>query len=146
MKGCAAHQLASYLDEFMWRERHGKTAGEALRNVMRDIVTQYPVWRKEKGTFTLNWEHTCVSVVTFEGFFLSYKHVRALSLALSIFIYRHIHIGVFTYRQCIQLSVADLALGSCWTTLSLWMTAYLDSSNRTVFMDDLVLGQLDVFG
>ena len=23
MKGCHAHQLASYLDEFMWRERHG---------------------------------------------------------------------------------------------------------------------------
>ena len=43
IKDCAAHQLASYLDEFMWRERHGKTAGEALCNVMRDISTQYPV-------------------------------------------------------------------------------------------------------
>ena len=43
MKGCAAHQLASYLDEFMWRERHGRTASEALQNIMRDISTQYPV-------------------------------------------------------------------------------------------------------
>lgn len=43
MKGCAAHQLTSYLDEFMWKERHGTTRRQAFTNIMRDIATQYPV-------------------------------------------------------------------------------------------------------
>ena len=43
MKGCHAHQLASYLDEFMWRERNGCQTGMAYVNIMRDIATQYPV-------------------------------------------------------------------------------------------------------
>ena len=38
MKGCHAHQLASYLDEFMWRERHGTTYSDALTNIVRDIT------------------------------------------------------------------------------------------------------------
>ena len=43
MKGCHASELAGYLDEFMWRERHGKTAGDAFCNIMRDIAVFYPV-------------------------------------------------------------------------------------------------------
>lgn len=43
MKGVHLSQLPSYLDEFMWRERHGETARRALRNIMRDIAAQYPV-------------------------------------------------------------------------------------------------------
>ena len=43
MKGVIPRQLPSYLDEFMWRERHGKTANLAHNNLMRDIATQYPV-------------------------------------------------------------------------------------------------------
>ena len=43
MKGCHAHQLASYLDELMWRERHGHQRRTAFLNIMRDIATQYPV-------------------------------------------------------------------------------------------------------
>ena len=43
MRGCHAHQLPSYLDEFMWRERYGKTAPDALENIMRDIAQQYQV-------------------------------------------------------------------------------------------------------
>ena len=43
MRGCHATELASYLDEFMWRERYGKTAGEAFRNIMADIAAFYPV-------------------------------------------------------------------------------------------------------
>ena len=39
MKGCHANQLPSYLDEFMWRERHGATR----RVAMRDIAMQYPL-------------------------------------------------------------------------------------------------------
>jgi len=52
MKGCAAHQLASYLVEFMWRERHGKTAGEVLRNVMRDTyIHSIPCVKEGKRNF-----------------------------------------------------------------------------------------------
>ena len=44
MKGCHAHQLPSYLDEFMWRERHGSTKSIAFQNMMRDIA-QNPKYR-----------------------------------------------------------------------------------------------------
>ena len=43
MKGVHLSQLPSYLDEFMWRERHGESARRALRNIMRDVAAQYPV-------------------------------------------------------------------------------------------------------
>ena len=43
MKGLHHHQMASYLDEFMWRERHGKTASLAFQHIMGDISQQYPV-------------------------------------------------------------------------------------------------------
>ena len=35
--------LPSYLDEFMWRERHGSTASTALASLCRDIALRYPV-------------------------------------------------------------------------------------------------------
>ena len=38
MRGCHSHQLPSYLDEFMWRERYGETARDALEKIMRDIA------------------------------------------------------------------------------------------------------------
>ena len=43
MMGVSSNQLALHLDEFMWRERFGKTAGQAFTNVCADISTQYPV-------------------------------------------------------------------------------------------------------
>ena len=43
MRGCRATQLPSYLDEFLWCERYGKTAGEAWQSIIADIGTQYPV-------------------------------------------------------------------------------------------------------
>ena len=43
MRGCHANQLPSYLDEFLYRERYGKTAGEAWQSIIHDIATQYPV-------------------------------------------------------------------------------------------------------
>lgn len=43
MRGCLATELPSYLDEFMWRERHGKTAGAAFSSIMADIAAFYPV-------------------------------------------------------------------------------------------------------
>lgn len=43
MRGCHRSQLASYLDEFMWRERYGKTFHDLLVNIYRDISIWYPV-------------------------------------------------------------------------------------------------------
>ena len=43
MKGCHCHQLPSYQDEFMWRERYGTSTLLALQNIMMDIAVQYPV-------------------------------------------------------------------------------------------------------
>ena len=43
MKGCDSNQLPGYLDEFMWRERYGRSASEALHNIMQNISDQYPV-------------------------------------------------------------------------------------------------------
>ena len=43
MKGVHSHQLASYLDEFMWRERYGRTNEEAFNSILRDISLQYVV-------------------------------------------------------------------------------------------------------
>ena len=38
MRGCHAEHLSGYLDEFMWRERYGKTAHLAWRNLIEHIA------------------------------------------------------------------------------------------------------------
>ena len=43
MRGCHLRQLPGYLDEFMWRERHGKTGKEAFTTILQNIAQQYPV-------------------------------------------------------------------------------------------------------
>ena len=43
MKGCHAHQVPSYLDEFMWRERYATTGERAVYSIMQDIANQYPI-------------------------------------------------------------------------------------------------------
>ena len=43
MKGCPEDEVAGYLDEFMWRERHGNSAMTTFNNICRDIAAQYPV-------------------------------------------------------------------------------------------------------
>ena len=37
LSGVHSHQLASYLDEFMWRERYGTTSEQAFDSILRDI-------------------------------------------------------------------------------------------------------------
>ena len=43
MKGCTSDQLPSYLDEFLWKERHGTTRRQTFKNIMRDISVVYPL-------------------------------------------------------------------------------------------------------
>ena len=43
MKGCHEHQIPSYLDEFMWRERFGQSRESCFINILGDIAVQYPV-------------------------------------------------------------------------------------------------------
>ena len=42
MKGVHEGMLDSYMDEFMWRERHGRTAPTAASSLCRDICLRYP--------------------------------------------------------------------------------------------------------
>ena len=44
MKGCHTREISSYLDEFTWKERFGKTRRACFRNICRNIATLYPVW------------------------------------------------------------------------------------------------------
>ena len=43
IRGCHAHQAPSYLDEFMWRERHGCDSFMSFYSILRHIAEQYPV-------------------------------------------------------------------------------------------------------
>ena len=43
IKGCVEHQIPSYLDEFMWCERHGTSRVMAFNNIISDIAAQCPV-------------------------------------------------------------------------------------------------------
>lgn len=43
MKGVSCHQLPSYLDERMWRDRWGSTTDDAYTNIIAHIAEQYRV-------------------------------------------------------------------------------------------------------
>ena len=43
MRGCHEHQLPSYLDEFLYRERYGVTTRQMFDSIIHDIAHQYPV-------------------------------------------------------------------------------------------------------
>ena len=43
MSGTNAELLASYLDEFQWRQMFGKKTNEAFDNILNQISIYYPV-------------------------------------------------------------------------------------------------------
>ena len=43
MRGCTEDKLSSYLDEFMYKERHGRTPDMAFWSIIDHIAEQYPV-------------------------------------------------------------------------------------------------------
>lgn len=43
MRGCTRDQLSSYLDEYMWKERYGRTAGDAFNSMLSHIAEFYLV-------------------------------------------------------------------------------------------------------
>ena len=42
MKGISRTTMPSHLDEFLWRERFGKTSADALQNLTSQIAARYP--------------------------------------------------------------------------------------------------------
>ena len=43
MRGVSSEQLPGYLDEYMWRQRYGRTKIDAFNNIITHINNQYPV-------------------------------------------------------------------------------------------------------
>ena len=43
MKGVRRDSPPSYLDEFLWRERYGKTGDDAFTNLLTQIVQRHPL-------------------------------------------------------------------------------------------------------
>ena len=43
MKGTRRDFLPSYLDEFMWRERFGRTSSDAFHNMLDQIANKHPL-------------------------------------------------------------------------------------------------------
>lgn len=43
MKGVRRESLPSYLDEFLWRERYGRTGDDAFTNLLMQIAQKYPL-------------------------------------------------------------------------------------------------------
>ena len=43
MRGIRRENLASYLDEFLWRERYGQTTHEAFNRILEHIAIKYPL-------------------------------------------------------------------------------------------------------
>ena len=54
MRGCHLQQLPGYLDEYMWRERHGKTGMEEFASIMQNIIaskyTDFSVFLRKLST------------------------------------------------------------------------------------------------
>ena len=43
MRGCTENELSSYLDEFMYKERYGRTPDSSFTNILNHIAELYPV-------------------------------------------------------------------------------------------------------
>ena len=43
MKGVRRESIPFYLDEFMWRERFGRTSSEAFHNMLEHITNKHPL-------------------------------------------------------------------------------------------------------
>jgi len=42
-KGIRRESIPAYLDEFMWRERYGKTTDDAFNNILGHITERHPL-------------------------------------------------------------------------------------------------------
>ena len=66
--------LAQLVDEFMWRERYGKTAGQVFNNVYADISTQYPVESCKHTIFNMEIQFKKSTEYIIQQFLLPITH------------------------------------------------------------------------